>query len=138
MSTTEPTTTPGLTPRAAWTAGAASALLTWAAFFPFDWGVLGWVAPVPLVVLVRLSVPPRRLYLWLYLTTLLGTTASLQWMRLGDTWMIPAWLSLSVYLSVYAPLLVAVARTAVHRFGVPIGVAVPLGWVATEFQQPQA
>ncbi len=133
MSTTEPTTTPGLPSRAAWTAGGASALLTWAAFFPFDWGVLGWIAPVPLIVLVRLPAPPRRLYRWLYLTTLLGTTASLQWMRLGDTWMIPAWLSLSVYLSVYTPLLVAVARTAVHRFRVPLGVAVPLGWVATEY-----
>ena len=66
MSTTEPTTTLGLPSRAAWTAGAASALLTWAAFFPFDWGVLGWIAPVPLIVLVRLPVPPRRISLPLY------------------------------------------------------------------------
>ena len=133
MSTTAPTTTLGLPSRAAWTAGAASALLTWAAFFPFDWGVLGWIAPVPLIVLVRLPVPPRRISLPRYLTTLVGTAASLQWMRLGDTWMIPAWLSLSAYLAIYTPLLVAVARTAVHRFKVPIGVAVPLAWVATEY-----
>ena len=133
MSTTEPTTTLGLPSRAAWTAGAASALLTWAAFFPFDWGVLGWIAPVPLIVLVRLPVPPHRISLPLYLTTLVGTAASLQWMRLGDTWMIPAWLSLSAYLAIYTPLLVAVARTAVHRFKVPIGGAVPLAWVATEY-----
>jgi len=132
-SATEPSAESRLPARTAWSAGGLAALLTWAAHFPLDWGVLGWLAPVPLVVLVRLPTPPRWLLRAVYLTTLVGTAASLQWMRLGDTWMIPAWLSLSVYLSLYTPLLVAVARTAVHRFRIPIGVAIPVAWVATEY-----
>jgi apolipoprotein N-acyltransferase len=132
---TEPTSEPAsrLPARTAFTASGLAALLTWAAHFPLDWGVLGWLAPVPLVILIRLPTPPRWLLRTVYLTTLLGTTASLQWMRLGDTWMIPAWLSLAIYLSLYTPLLIAVTRTAVHRFHVPIGLAVPVAWVATEY-----
>jgi len=137
MSTSEPTDDPAsasrLTARTAFSAGGLAALLTWAAHFPLDWGVLGWLAPIPLIVLVRLPTPPRWMLRAVYLTSLAGTVASLQWMRLGDVWMIPAWLSLSIYLSIYAPLLVAVTRTAVHRFRIPIGVAVPLAWVATEY-----
>ena len=132
-SAIEPFAESRLPARAAWSAGGLAALLTWAAHFPLDWGVLGWLAPVPLVVLVRLPTPPRWLLRAVYLTALVGTAASLQWMRHGDTWMIPAWLSLSIYLSLYTPLLVAVTRTAVHRFRIPIGVAVPLAWVATEY-----
>ena len=137
MPTSEPVTEPSaesrLPARTAWSAAGLAALLTWAAHFPLDWGVLGWLAPVPLVILIRLPDPPRWLLRAVFLTTLVGTAASLQWMRLGDRWMIPAWLSLSVYLSLYTPLLVAVTRKAVHRFRIPIGVAVPLAWVASEY-----
>ncbi len=129
----EPSAESRLPARTAWSAGGLTALLTWAAHFPLDWGVLGWLAPVPLVILIRLPDPPRWLLRAIFLTTLVGTSASLQWMRLGDRWMIPAWLSLSLYLSLYPPLLVAVTRKAVHRFRIPIGVAVPLAWVATEY-----
>ena len=132
-SITEPSAESRLPARTAWSAAGLAALLTWAAHFPLDWGVLGWLAPVPLVILIRLPDPPRWLLRAVFLTTLVGTAASLQWMRLGDRWMIPAWLSLSVYLSLYTPLLVAVTRKAVHRFRIPIGVAVPLAWVATEY-----
>ena len=119
--------------RTAFSAAGLAALLTWAAHFPLDWGVLGWLAPVPLIVLVRLPTPPRWMLRAVYLASLVGTAASLQWMRLGDVWMIPAWLSLSTYLAVYPPLLVAVTRTAVHRLRIPIGVAVPVAFVATEY-----
>jgi apolipoprotein N-acyltransferase len=129
----DPASASPLTARTAFSAGGLAALLTWAAHFPLAWGVLGWLAPVPLIVLVRLPTAPRWMLRAVYLTSLAGTAASLQWMRLGDVWLIPAWFSLSIYLSIYAPLLVAVTRTAVHRFRIPIGVAVPLAWVATEF-----
>ncbi|MBQ18996.1 MAG: apolipoprotein N-acyltransferase [Planctomycetaceae bacterium] len=119
--------------RTAWWAAMAAATLTWAAFFPLDWGMLGWIYPVPLLLLARLTTPPRHLYRALYLAALAGTTASLQWMRLGDTWMIPAWLALSAYTATYVPLFVAITRVAVHRYRVPLGIAGPVTWIGAEF-----
>jgi apolipoprotein N-acyltransferase len=62
----------------------------WAAFAPLAWGPLGWVCLVPLIQLVRLERPTRRMYRLVYVGGLAFGLAALQWMRLGDTWMYPA------------------------------------------------
>ena len=54
-------------------------------------------------------------------------------MRLGDKTMYPAWVALSIYVAMYLPAFVLLARTAVHRFRVPLTLAVPVVWVGLEF-----
>ena len=117
----------------AWLLSSLAALTMWATFFPLDWGILGWVCLVPLVLMIRLPAVTRTMYLAMYVTTAIGTLASLQWMRLGDPWMIPAWLALGTYLALYVPLFVWLSRIAVHHLRCPLGLSVPVTWVGLEF-----
>ena len=105
----------------------------WAAFTPLNWGPLGWVCLVPLILLVRLERPTRWMYRMIYVGGLTFTLATLQWMRLGDLWMYPAWLALAVYVAFYFPVFVGLSRLAVHRFQIPLTLAVPVVWVGLEF-----
>lgn len=107
--------------------------LLWGAFFPLNWGPLGWLAPVPLLLLVRVNRPTRWMYPAAYLGGAVFWVAGLQWMRLGDVTMIPAWLALSFYLALYFPLFLGMTRVAVHRLRVPLVVAAPIVWVGLEY-----
>ena len=107
--------------------------LMWTAFAPLAWGPLGWVCLVPLIQLIRLERPTSRMYRLIYVGGLAFTLPALQWMRLGDTWMYPAWLALSVYIALYFPLFVGLSRAAVHRWRMPLTLAVPTVWVGLEF-----
>lgn len=107
--------------------------LMWAAFAPLAWGPLGWICLVPLIQLVRLPKPTTRMYRYVYFGGLVCTLSMLQWMRLGDTWMYPAWFALAAYVALYFPLFVGLSRAAVHRWGVPLVLAVPTVWVGLEF-----
>jgi apolipoprotein N-acyltransferase len=121
--------------KGAWIVSGATALLTWAAFTPLDWGPLAWVCLVPVLLLIRLPRPTRWMYRALYGASLVCNFFMLQWMRLGDASMYPAWLALSVYLALYLPVFVAVTRVAVQRVRVPLVLAVPVVWVGLEFLQ---
>lgn len=113
-------------------ASGLSAILLWGAFTPVDFGPLAWLALVPLFALVRLARPVRRMSAAVYLGGLAFWLPTLQWMRLGDPTMYFAWIALAVYLAVYFPLFVALARVAVWRFNVPLTVAAPVVWVGLE------
>jgi apolipoprotein N-acyltransferase len=119
--------------RAALRVSVTSALLLWASFTPLDWGPLAWVALVPLTLLVRIERPARRMYRMAFAGGLVFALAALQWMRLGDAWMYPAWVALAAYIALYFPLFVALSRAAVHRYRVPLTLAVPVVWVGLEF-----
>ncbi len=45
--------------RGAWICAGLSALLLWASFPPIEWGPLGWIALVPLLLLIRPEQRPR-------------------------------------------------------------------------------
>ena len=49
-----------------------------------DWGPLGWICLVPLILLVRLEARPRWMYTAVYVCGFACLAALLQWMRLGD------------------------------------------------------
>lgn len=119
--------------RGAVTLSLLTALLMWGAFAPLSWGPLGWVCLVPLIQLIRLDRPTRRMYRLIYVGGLAFTLAALQWMRLGDTWMYPAWVALAAYVALYFPLFVGLSRIAVHRWKLPLVFAVPTVWVGLEF-----
>jgi apolipoprotein N-acyltransferase len=111
----------------------ASAVMLWASFFPLNWGPLAWVAPVPLLLLVRVERRTKWMYRSVCLAALCGWMLSLQWMRLGHIMMVPLWILLALYLALYVPLFVAVTRLAVLRLHVPLALAAPVVWVSLEY-----
>ena len=60
---------------------AITALLLYACYFPLGWGILGWVALVPLCMLVRSQARARTLFLAGYCAGLFFFFPVLQWMR---------------------------------------------------------
>ena len=119
--------------RGAWGLSLLTAALCWASFTPLDWGPLGWVCLVPVLLLVRIERKTRLMYTALTISSLLGWVATLQWMRLGDAAMYPAWLALSAYLALYLPAFIGLSRVAVHRLRLPLMFAAPVVWTGLEF-----
>lgn len=119
-------------PRGALVVSCLMALLMWGSFTPLDLGPLGWICLAPLCLLLRLERPTRAMYRSVYLGGLAFWVASLQWMRLGDTAMYGAWGALSVYMALFVPLFVWLARTAVWRWKVPVTLAAPVVWTGLE------
>jgi apolipoprotein N-acyltransferase len=113
-------------------ASGLSAALLWGAFTPLDAGPLAWLALIPLIALARPVRPVRRMYVAVFAGGLMFWLPTLQWMRLGHPAMYAAWGALSLYLALYFPLFVALARVAVWRFGVPLTLAAPVVWVGLE------
>lgn len=122
---------------AAW--AVLGSLLYWAALPPLNWGLLGWIAPVPWLWLTRQrQLSGRRPYVVLYLAGVFFWLAALHWLRLPHWATSFGWLALSLYLGVYLPLFVAIVRTALHRFCVPLPLAAPVSWVGLEYAQAHA
>ncbi len=119
--------------RGVWGLSLLSAALCWAMFTPLDWGWLGWVAFVPVLLLCRIRRKTRWMYTALAVSSFAGSLAMLQWMRLGDRSMYPAWAALSAYVALYLPLFIGLTRVAVHRVGVPLMLAAPVVWTGLEF-----
>ena len=119
--------------RGAWICAGTSACLLWASFPPLDWGPLGWIALVPLLLVIRPEQRPRGTVIASLVCGFLAQLSLLQWLRYGHATMYMAWLALSVYTSLYFPAFVLLSRTAVHRFRVPFVLAVPTIWVGLEY-----
>ena len=122
--------------RAGWLCLAASALsgvMLWACFHPLAWGAyLGWIALVPLLVLVRSQARPR----WIYFCAFAGGCSLfvpvLQWMRYADWRMNATWLALALYCALYFPAAIFMIRR-LERWRLPLLVSVPLVWAALEY-----
>ena len=112
---------------------AISGVLFWGSFAPLNWSALAWVAPVPLLLLVRIVTPARRTLVASYVGGLLFYVPALQWLRLGDPTMYVAWMALAGYLACTFPVMVALCRVAVHRLRLPLVVVAPLVWVGLEY-----
>ncbi len=111
-----------------------------ACFHPLAWGLLGWVAVVPLLCLVRSSASPRRIYLSAWAGGIVFFLPALQWLRVADQWMpFPkypmhgAWLLLTVYCALYFPAAIYLTRVLESRTRLPLVVTFPVVWVALEF-----
>lgn len=110
-----------------------TAVLLWACFTPLALAPLGWVALVPLLLLVRLERPTRWMYSATYFGGLMFWMASLQWMRLGDPTMYIAWSALSFYLALYFPVFIGLTRVAVWKLKLPLILAAPAIWTGLEY-----
>ena len=110
-----------------------SGLLLWLCFTPVNFSPLAWVAPLPLLLLIRIEDRTRWMYPAIYLGSLVSQLATLQWMRLGDPTMYIAWGALSVYLALYAVVFVYASRMAVHRLSLPLVAVAPAVWAGLEY-----
>lgn len=110
-----------------------SGLLLWLSFTPVDASPLAWIAPIPLLLLVRIEQRTNRMYTAIYFSSLLYQLATLQWMRLGDPTMYFAWGALATYLALYTVAFTALTRVAVHRWSIPLVLAAPTIWTGLEY-----
>jgi apolipoprotein N-acyltransferase len=111
----------------------AGSVLLWAALPPLAIGWLGWIAPVPWLLLVRADrLTGRRPYLAVWLAGFVFWMATLQWLRLPHPAVSLGWIALSAYLACYLPAFVGLSRVAVHRLGVPLWLAAPAVWTGLE------
>ncbi len=111
----------------------AGAVLLWAALPPLDLWPLAWVAPIPWVWLVRRpQLDGRRPYAALVVAGFCFWMAALHWLRLPHPATSIGWVAISLYLAVYLPAFVGLARVAVHRLRVPVILAAPVVWTGLE------
>src|SRR5690606_31475647 len=97
--------------------------------------VVGWIAPVPWLWLATAHDLGRRPYLKLWLAGSLYWMATLHWIRLAHPATILGGIALSMYLAAYIPLWMAAVRGSVARLSIPLWIAAPVAWVATEWLQ---
>jgi apolipoprotein N-acyltransferase len=109
-----------------------SGMLLWAAFFPLDWGALGFVALVPLLSLVRADVSRRRRYLAAYTGGFVFSVLATNWVRVAHPMMYLSWLGFSLVLPLFWVLALDFIRR-LDRLGVALALAVPVAWVALEY-----
>ena len=82
----------------------------------------------------RTGVSPPVKWYWVYCTAFLFWLASIWWIACPYPPLTAlGMLALSAYLSLYWVLFFVSARVAVHRFHVPLLVAMPLCWIGTEY-----
>lgn len=118
----------------AWRWALLGGLLMLLALPPVDAWPLGWVATIPWIRLVANPLPAsRKTYGWLWLGAFLAWLVVLEGIRRAHPLLVMGWIILAAYLAAYTPLFVAVARSAVHSWRVPLLVAAPVAWVALEY-----
>src|SRR4051794_10630007 len=111
----------------------AGSFLLWASLPPLALGWLGWIAPIPWLLLVRTrELPGRRPYRALYVAGVAFWLASIYWLCLPHPILSLGWLALSAYLAVYLPLFIILSRVAVHRCSIPLWLAAPIVWTGLE------
>jgi len=113
---------------------ATASLLLYLCFFPVAWGTfLGWVALVPLLMLIRSPARPWKIYCIAYLAGCGFYFPVIQWMRVADDRMYFTWIGLSLYCSLYFPLALWMVRFIERRTALPLVLLFPLVWVPLEF-----
>jgi apolipoprotein N-acyltransferase len=110
-----------------------SCVLLWAAFPPLGLSLLAWIAPLGwLRVIDRQPAPGRVGYFWMWVTGCLFWLAILHGIRLAFWALIFGWIALSLYLAIYIPLFVGVARILRHRWHWPLVASAPVAWTGLE------
>jgi len=110
-----------------------SGLLVWAALPPLSWWPLGWIAPLGWLLLIRQrELPGRHPYRGIYLASVLCWALTMQGIRLAHWANYIGLVALALYLGIYLPLFIAIARFAHHRWKLTLAVAAPVVWVGVE------
>ncbi|MCA9248649.1 MAG: apolipoprotein N-acyltransferase [Planctomycetales bacterium] len=114
---------------------ACGALLYFAALPPLAWAPLGFLAPIPWLMLIRdpVRLPGKKYYVRLWLAGVLFWLLAVHWLRLPHWATSFGWIALALYLGAYLPVFVGLSRVAVHRFQIPLLIAAPIIWVGLEW-----
>lgn len=116
-----------------WWLSVLANLCLWAAMPPLRWTVLGWVAPLFwLRIIVQPALPGRRTYWKIWFSSVLFWIAVMQGMRLAHWATYIGLVAMGVYLGIYLPLFIGIARHAVHQWRMPLILAAPLTWTGVE------
>jgi apolipoprotein N-acyltransferase len=114
-------------------AGLASGVGLWASFPPLEWSWLAWVALAPLFWLVTLRRTRVNVYLAAWAGGFIFWLLAVEWLRMLDANAWLAWLVMGLVFSLWWPIFLALARWAVFRLEIPLMLAAPILWVATEY-----
>ncbi len=109
--------------------------LLWLASPPFEFALLAWLAPVPLMLVVfpqSLS-EKSKVVRKTYCAALLFWLVTFYFLPYPHPVLFVGWFALSAYLAVYTPLFVVCARTMTHRMGVSPLISIPLTWTGLEW-----
>ena len=107
--------------------------LLWAAFFPLDLGPIAFVALVPWLTLVRAPIVGKRLYFAGYLGGLAFFLPALQWIRVAHPMMYLSWFGLALLCPLFWMFGLFLIRRIDQLKLVPLGISVPVVWVALEY-----
>ena len=108
-------------------------MLIWAALPPLNLWWLGWIAPIGYLILIEFEkLPGRRPYAAVYAASVVFWALTVQGIRLAHWANYLGLAALSLYLGIYVPAFIAIARVACQRWRVPLLVAAPVAWVGIE------
>lgn len=109
--------------------------LLWAAYFPLNWGWLGWLAPIPWLWLTDVRVQPswRRAVWSAWGGGVVFGLIALQWLRIASPPMYVVWVGLALFVSLHFPLFVWLTRRLTETLAWPRVLAAPAVWTALEF-----
>lgn len=120
-----------------------SSLLLWLAYFPVNWGPLGWVALIPMLVVLKKYVGHavraeangkwfNRPLLSAWLGGLAFCLVAFQWIRLASAPMYATWFVLALVVSLQWLFFFLFARLLHQTVKLPLLVAAPIVWTALE------
>lgn len=109
--------------------------LLWAAYFPLNWGWLGWLAPIPWLFLTDASFQPglRRAVWSAWGGGVVFGLIALQWLRIASPPMYVVWVGLALFVSLHFPIFVWLTRRLTETLKWPRVLAAPAVWTAMEF-----
>jgi apolipoprotein N-acyltransferase len=114
----------------------ASGLALYASFWT---PIATFVALVPMGLLIRLSGSRWWIYFGAWLGGLAFFLPGIHWLRYCDEdsgWL--GWITMSLYLSLYFPAFVFLARICSRRWNLPVIFTVPIVWIALEYVRMHA
>ena len=116
-----------------WVLALLGALLYWLSLPPMKFPSAGFLASACWVAIVAKECPPTRRDYWhLWLAGSLMWLGLLQGIRLAFWPLYAGWIALSLYLAVYLPMFVSMARSLHRSWYVPLPIAAGIAWVGCE------
>jgi apolipoprotein N-acyltransferase len=116
-----------------WFWAVVGALLYWMSLPPLQFPWAAYLACACWVVIIAKKGPiTRREYWSIWLAGSIMWLALLQGIRLAFWPLYAGWVALSLYLAVYVPLFISLARSLHHQFRFPLPIAAATAWVGCE------
>ena len=107
------------------------ALCYYVALPPLNIAALALAVPICWGIVIHRQEPIK--WYWVYLTAFLFWLASIWWIACPHPLTSFGLLALATYLSFYWVLFFIATRIAIHRFRIPLLVAMPVCWIGTEY-----